>query len=111
ELAEVVPDARLRGHHVRLAAAVRDHVMRALLQAQVLAPVVPGDVHELDRVQGTPTGPWGAGTVRRAAAERELRGHQPRTAHAPAGAHVIADVCGEHRVHVPEEAGVHHVDA
>ena len=40
-LAEVVPDAGVARHDVGLVAAVGDHVVRALLQAQVLAAVVP----------------------------------------------------------------------
>ena len=40
-----VPDAGVAGNHVGLVAAVGDDVMRALLQAQVLAAIVPGHVH------------------------------------------------------------------
>ena len=50
-LAEVVPDRRVARHDVRLIAAVGDDVVRALLEAQVLAAEVPADVHQLDRVE------------------------------------------------------------
>ena len=64
ELAEVVPDARHRRHDVRLVAAAGDHVMRALLGAQVLAAEVPADVHQLHRVERAAAAPGGGAGVR-----------------------------------------------
>ena len=61
-LAEEVPDRRGRRYHVRLVAAVADHVVRALLDPQVLAAEVPADVHQLHRVERTPAVPGVSGT-------------------------------------------------
>ena len=56
-LAEVVPDRRGARDDVRLIAAVGDHVVRALLERQVLAAEVPADVHQLDRVERAAAAP------------------------------------------------------
>ena len=88
-LAEVVPDARVRRHDVRLIAAVGDHVVRALLQPQVLAAEVPADVHQLDGVERGAAAPRRAGRVRALALERVLDRHEPGAdAVAPADAEV-----------------------
>src|SRR5688572_19700222 len=51
KLAEVVPDAGGLRNDVGLIAAVGDHVVRALLGAEVFAAEVPADVHQLDGVE------------------------------------------------------------
>ena len=56
-LAEVVPDRRGARDDVGLIAAVGDHVVRALAQAQVLAAEVPADVHQLDGVERAAAAP------------------------------------------------------
>ena len=109
-LAEVVPDGRIPRDHVRLIAAVGDDVVRALFERQVLAPVVPADVHELDRVERAATPPRRPGRVRRLAGERELDRHEPSAiAVAPGHAEVVADVREERDVDVLEEAVAHEV--
>ena len=91
-LAEVVPDRRVRRHDVRLIAAVGDHVVRALLQAQVLAAEVPADVHQLDGVERRAAAPRRAGGVRALALERVLDRDQ-----AVAAAVAPADAAGSRR--------------
>ena len=105
-LAEEVPDAGRRRHHVRLVAAVADDVVRALLDAQVLAPEVPADVHQLDRVERAAAVPRVAGAVRRFAFEGVLdRDHPVAPAVAPGGRHSAADVAVEDDVDVVEHPG------
>ena len=107
-LAEVVPDGRGRRHDVRLIAAVGDHVVRALRQRQVLAPEVPADVHQLDRVERAPAAPRRRGRVRALALEAVLHGHEavpPRSPHDTA--EVAVDVREERDVDVLEEPGAH----
>ena len=91
-LAEVVPDAGVRRHDVRLIAAVGDHVVRALLQAQVLAAEVPADVHQLHGVERRPAAPRRAGGVRALALEGVLDRDQ-----AVAAAVAPADAAGSRR--------------
>ncbi len=52
-----VPDGRLGRGYVRLIAAMRDHVMGAMLGAQVLAAKIPADVHQFHCIEGTPSRP------------------------------------------------------
>ena len=104
-LAEVVPDRRVARHDVRLVAAVGDHVVRALLQAQVLAPEVPADVHQLDGVERAASAPRRAGGVGALALELVLDRDQPVAgAVAPATSEVVADVREERDVDVLEDA-------
>ena len=107
-LAEVVPDAGVPRHDVRLIAAVGDHVVRALRQPQVLAPIVPAHVHQLHGVERRAAAPGRHRAVRRLALERVLHRHEAAAAAiAPARAEVRADVVVEHHVHVLEDAGAH----
>ena len=70
ELAEVVPNTCHTRHNVRLIAAVRDHVMRSLLQSQMFAPEVPADVHQLNCIERAASLPRRAGGVCALAFER-----------------------------------------
>ena len=82
-LAEEVPDRRLRRHDVRLIAAVGDDVVRALLEAEVLAPEVPAGVHQLHGVERAAAAPGRAGAVRglaRRTCTRPRRGRWPPVA-------------------------------
>ena len=89
--AEVVPDRGVRRHDVRLIAAVGDDVVRALLNAQMLAAEIPADVHQLDGVERRASAPGRAGRVRAFALERVLdRDESVVRAVAPADAHVVA---------------------
>ena len=104
-LSEEVPDGGGRGHHVGLVAAVGDDVVRALLDAEVLAAEVPANVHQLDRVEGAAPVPGRAGPVRALALEQVLdRHHAVAPALAPARGHVAADVRVEDDVDIVEEA-------
>ena len=69
ELAEVVPNTREARHDVGLIAAVRDHVMRPLLQSQVFATEIPADVHQLHRIERAASLPRRACRVRALALE------------------------------------------
>ncbi len=76
ELAEVVPDGGSRRDDVGLVAAVRDHVVRALLQPQMLAPEVPADIHQLDGIERAATAPRRTRGMRAATLEAEQHGHE-----------------------------------
>ena len=107
-LAEVVPDAGVARDDVGLIAAVGDDVVRALLQAQMLAAIVPAHVHQLDGIERRSAAPRRAGAVRRFALEGVLDRDQPvAAAVAPRRAQPGADVVVEHGVDVLEEAGAH----
>ena len=75
-LAEVIPDRGVGRHHVGLVAAVGDHVVRALRQAQMLAAEVPADVHQLHGVERALAAPGSAGGVRAFALEHVLDADQ-----------------------------------
>ena len=106
--AEVVPDARVGRHDVGLIAAVGDDVVRALLQAEVLAAEIPADVHQLHRVERRASAPRRAGRVRALAFEGVFdRHHAVAGAVAPAHLHVRADVREDRDVDVLEGAGAH----
>ena len=93
DLAEVVPDAGVLRHHVGLIAAVGNDVVRSLLQAEMLAPEIPGDVHQLHRVERRAAAPRLRGGVRALAFERVLdRLKAGAEAGAPADAEAAADV-------------------
>ena len=57
-------------------AAVGDYVVRPLLQPQVLTPVVPADVHQLDGVERAAAKPRRARGVRAFPRERVFDGHK-----------------------------------
>ena len=93
QLAEKIPDARVGGHHVRLVATVGDDIVRTLLQAQVLAAIVPADVHQLDGIERTAAAPWRHGGVGGFAAKRVFDRNQAGVrARAPGGLEIVADV-------------------
>ena len=64
-LAEIVPDARFRRHHIGLIAAVEDHPVGPLLRLDVLPVEAPADVHQFDGVQRASAAPGGARSVGR----------------------------------------------
>ena len=104
-LAEVVPHARGGRDDVGLVAAVRDHVVRALLRAEMLAPEVPRDVHQLDRIERAAPAPGRAGRVGAGPLEREFGADQRQaTPRSPGDIQVVAHVREEHGVHVLEDA-------
>ena len=108
DLAEVEPDAGVARHHVRLVAAVGDHRVRALRQAQVLAAIVPADAHQLDGVERRAAAPRRAGAVRRLAFEGVFDRDQAGAALlAPRHAEVVADVREQVDVDVLEHAVAH----
>jgi len=59
-----------------LVAAVDDHVMRTLLQPQMLTAEVPGRVHQFDRVERAAAIPWRHGGMCRFAVEEVLHRDQ-----------------------------------
>ena len=105
-LAEEVPDRRGRRDHIRLVAAVGDDVMRALLDPEVLAAVVPPNVHQLDRVERAAPVPGRTGAVGALTFEQIFDRDQPvAPALPPADVHAVADVGIEHDVDVVEQTG------
>ena len=109
-LAEVVPDRGVPRHHVGLVAAVGDDVVRPVFERQVLAAIVPADVHQLDGVERAAAAPRCAGRVRGLAGEGELDGHEPgAVAIAPGHTEIVADVREERDVDILEEALTHEV--
>jgi hypothetical protein len=109
-LAEVVPDRCSRRDDVRLVPAVGDDVMRALLDAQVLAAEVPPDVHQLRGVERRSAAPRRTGPVRALALEAVLdRDEAVLCAIAPADAKIVANVRENRDVDVLEQPGTHEV--
>ena len=101
--AEEIPDARRRRDDVRLIAAVGDDIVRPLLYPQVLAAVVPRDVHQLDRVERAAAAPRIDGAMRRLALEEILDRHQTvAAAVAPAGRQTAADMAVQNDIDVVE---------
>src|SRR5690606_13461755 len=95
---------------VGLVPAIGNHVVRALLQAQVLTPIVPADVHQLHGVECAPAPPRCTRGVRGRALERVDDGHQPATAAGtPGGREVAPHVREEGYVDVLEHARPHEV--
>ena len=79
-----------------------------MLQAQVLAAVVPADVHQLDRVERALAAPWRPGAMRGLPRERVLDRHQPGAlSNAPRRAELVVDVGEERDVDVLEQPVAH----
>ena len=103
-LANEIPDAGVGGHDIGLFATGVDHVMRALQRMQVFAPVVPGDVRKLHRIERAAPLPGIAGAMGGDAVEHVFNGNQPRAPGlAPAHAHGAGNVGVQHRVDVFEK--------
>src|SRR5439155_6435002 len=80
--------------------------MRALLDAEMLAPEVPADVHQLRGIERGFAAPRCAGGVRAFTFEAVLDRHEAiLRAVAPRDAEVLADVREDRDVDVLEEAG------
>ena len=95
--------ARLFDHV--LVAAVGNDVVRALADLEVLAAIVPADVHQLDRVERAAPAPRRAGRVRAGAAELEDgRDERVLARLPPRHAETVADVGEEAHVDVFEDA-------
>jgi hypothetical protein len=110
DFAEVVPHARIRGHDVRLIAAVGDHVVRSLLKPQMLAAEVPPDVHQLHGVERRPAAPRVGGGMRALTLERVLDRDDARPgAVSPRHVEVVADVREEADIDVLEDTGAHEI--
>src|SRR2546423_109763 len=77
-----------------LISAVRDHVMRALCETEMLAAEVPADVHELDSIERASAAPRSSGCVSAFALEHVLDAHQSVLIQrrSPRHAHVGRDV-------------------
>ena len=73
QLAQVVPDGGVLWNDVRLIPSVGDHVVGALGESQVLAPEIPGDIHQLDGVECAAAPPGCAGRMRRLSLEGVLQ--------------------------------------
>src|SRR2546429_283110 len=93
QLAQIVPHRRSGWDDVGVIAAVGNHVVRALLQPEVLAPVIPADVHELDRVERAAAAPRRTGGMCAPALEAEEHGYEAVAGDvAPRGREVIVHV-------------------
>src|SRR6266516_697368 len=90
--AEKIPDRRLRRHHVGLIPAMGNHVMRAMLRAQMLAAKIPADVHQLHRVESASPHPRRPRGMRALAVEAVLRGNQTRAAGTIRSTEIVANV-------------------
>ena len=107
-LAKVVPNGCRRRHHVRLIAAIAIHRVRPLLQTQMLATIVPADIHQRRRIERGLAAPRCTGCMRTLALEQVLdRDEAVARTVAPVHVHVAADVCKERNVHVLERALSH----
>ena len=75
-LAKEIPDRGTRGNDVRLVTAVRDHVVDPVLETQMLAPVIPAGVHQLDGIKRAPASPRRARAVSGLAVEGVFDRHE-----------------------------------
>jgi hypothetical protein len=106
---EKVPDGGLGRHYVGLIAAMRDHIMGALLGAQMLAAKVPAGIHQLDCVESAAAFPRRAGGMRALSMEAVLGGDQARSAGSVGGGEIAGDMAAQHDVQIAEQSGQHHV--
>ena len=103
--AEIEPDSCVGRNHVRLIAAVGDHVMHARGQTQMLAAELVADAHQLHCVERAAAAPRGSGGVRAFALEIVLdRDQAVRAAGSVGDCHVIRHVREEHDVDVLEHS-------
>ncbi len=104
-LAQEIPDGCRARYHVRLIASIGDHVVRPLLQPQMLASKIPADVHQLHRIERAAAAPRRARRMRRFSHKVVLDADQPGARARPV-AHVQPTAyVGEYRdIHILEEA-------
>ena len=110
QLAEVIPDGGGGRNNVGLVAAIGDYVMRALLQAQMLAAEIPTCVHQFHGVQSAAAAPGSAGTVRAFAFEQVLdRDQAAAQGLAPRGVEFAAHVREQRDIDVLEISGAYEI--
>src|SRR5687767_4022439 len=74
-----------------------------MLEAQMLAPIIPAHIHQLDRIKRAASLPWRPGGMRALALEQVFDRHEARVrARAPRDLEIVAHVREDHAIDVLE---------
>ena len=104
-LAVVIPNRGVGGDHIRLVAAVGDHIMHPTAHADMFAAKIPADVHQLHRIQRAAPAPRSPGGVRRLSSECVFDRNHAGLISRPGGhAEVVAHMREQYHVYIFEES-------